>query len=134
MSKDKLSKIYINGTGLTESGKEISTKFFKTLAKDLDDYSNISFTREEAIKVNNHLSKLQTGSTAVVPLICGGREICPFADRCVFAQMDKCPTGLQCLLEVGMIKNWVFQYMKEYEVDPENFTEVGFCNELPRFW
>jgi len=130
MANDKLVKIHLDGTGITASGKKTSTKFFRALARDLDDYSDLSFTPEEAVRINNHLSKLSTGSTAVVPLICGGKEICPFSDRCVLAQMDKEPIARACLLEVNLYKQYVLEYMEDYQVDPDNFTELGFCSDL----
>jgi hypothetical protein len=129
-NRDKLTKVNINGTGTTESGKLVQTKFFRTLARDLDDYSDISFTKDEAVRINNHLSKLSTGSTAIVPLICGGKEVCPFSDRCLFADMDKLPIGRQCLIETNLLKHYTLGYMEDYEVDPDNFTELSYCAEL----
>ena len=67
---NKLATVNINGTGITKGGEEVRTKFFKTLAKDLDDYSDISFTREEAVRINNHISKLQTGSMSIPGQMC----------------------------------------------------------------
>lgn len=127
--KDKLVTVRLDGTGITKGGKEVRTKFFKILAQDLDDYSDISFTKNEAIRINNHLSKLSTGSTAMVPLICGG-SICPFAERCIFVEMGKPPIARACLLEVNMLKQYILEYMDDYEVDPDNFTELSYCNEL----
>jgi hypothetical protein len=127
---DKLVRVNIDGTGVTAGGDLVRTKFFKTLARDLDDYSDISFTKEEAVRINNHLSKLSTGSTAMVPLMCGGREICPFASRCPLVEMEKVPIGRQCILEVNMLKQYILEYMEDYNVDPDNFTELGFCTQL----
>ena len=127
---DKLVRVRADGTGITESGKERKTKFFEILSWDIDDYSDLgSFTPEEARRIHNHISKLQTGATAMVPLYCGG-DLCPFKTKCPFWQMGKAPVQRQCLLEVSMLKHWIYQYMEEYDVDPENFTELGYCNEL----
>jgi len=126
---DKLVAIKPNGMGITESGESKKTKFFKYLDYDFDDYSDITYTPQEALRIVNHINKLQTGSTAMVPLYCGGDK-CPFSDRCPFHQMGKSPLNRQCPLEVQMLKHWIYQYMEEYNVDPENFTEVGYCNEL----
>jgi len=126
---DKLVKIKPNGMGITESGENKKTKFFKYLDYDFDDYSDISYTPAEARRIANHINKLQTGSTAMVPLYCGG-NMCPFFDHCPLAKMNKLPLNRKCLLEVQMLKHWIYQYMQEYNVDPENFTEVGYCNEL----
>jgi hypothetical protein len=128
---DKLVKIRPDGTGVTLSGKEKKTRFFQYLDYDLDNYSDISFTLEEALRIHNHISKLQTGATAMVPLFCGGEERCPFKERCPFLLMGKIPpVGRQCLIELQLLKHWQYTYMEEYDVDPENFTEIHYCEEL----
>lgn len=128
---DKLIKIRPDGTGITLSGKERKTKFFQYLDYDLDDYSDLEFTVKEALTIHNHINKLQTGATAMVPLYCGGQERCPLSDRCPFLKENKTPPiGKQCLIELTLLKNWIYQYMQEYNVDPENFTEVSYCEQL----
>ncbi len=55
---------------------------------------------------------------------------CPFKERCPLYLMGKAPVLKMCLLETQVLKHYIYQYMYEYNVDPENFTEVGYCNEL----
>ena len=55
---------------------------------------------------------------------------CPFADRCPLQQINKAPIGKQCLIEVQLMKEWIMRYFEEFDVDPNNFTEVGYVNEL----
>jgi len=45
-------------------------------------------------------------------------------------QHGKAPVGRQCLLEVQLIKEWIIRYFEEFDIDPNNFTEVGYVNEL----
>lgn len=113
-----------------EGGKIARQDYFRFLKHNLDDYSKIAYTEEETFRIQAHLRKLSTGSSAMVPIFCGGRVACPFADRCPLVAMGKEPLGLQCILEVQLMNHWVMQYMDEYDVDPENFTEVSYCNEL----
>src|SRR5690606_36975517 len=35
-----------------------------------------------------------------------------------------------CLVETQLIKEFTIRYMEEYDIDPSNFTEVGYVNEL----
>jgi len=112
-----------------QKSKDKRLSFFKAVQYDLDDYSNIGFTEEQSKKMGQHLHKLTTGAVAIVPLICGG-DICPFSKRCPLHAMGKSPVNLACLLEVQMLKYWICQYLEEYQVNPDNFTEVGYCNEL----
>ena len=121
--------ISFGGLARTESGELTRSNYFQFLKHDLDDYTDIVFTPDEARKVSTHLLKLSTGSTAMTPMYCGG-DICPFKERCVFWQMKKAPVGKQCLIEVELMKQWVMDYMTEFDVDPNNFTEVAYVNEL----
>lgn len=120
----------LSGKRLTRDGKISKHHFFDCLKLDLDKYDDITFTPEEAKSVQLHLLHLQTGATAMVPLICGGRECCPLAATCPLVKIDKAPVGRQCSLEKSLINTWIIQYINEYEVDPNNFTEIGYVSEL----
>jgi hypothetical protein len=127
--RDKLVKVSLSGTAITESGQVTKSDFFNFIRQDLDDYSDIEFTPEEARRISNHLRKLSTGSTAMVPMYCAGQD-CPFADRCPLVEMNKAPVSRQCPIEIELLKDWIIKYFEEYDVDPNNFTEVGYINEL----
>jgi len=128
-NRGKKELVTFGGIARTESGNLTRSNYFRFLNHNLDDYTDIEFTPDEAKKVHTHLLKLSTGATAMTPMYCGG-EICPFKDRCVFYQMDKAPVGKQCLIEVELLRTWIVDYMEEFEVDPNNTTEVGYVNEL----
>jgi hypothetical protein len=124
MSKsDKLSTL------IHEGGEITREDYFKFLSHNLDDYSDLSFSPEETTKLQAHFRKLSTGSTATSPMRCLG-PACVFASQCVLQQMGKAPIAKLCLPEVQILNYWIMQYMNEYEVDPENFTEVSMCNEM----
>jgi hypothetical protein len=127
--KDPVEVVKFSGLARHESGKLTRHNYFKFLRNDLDDYTDLDFSPEEAQKVHMHLLKMSTGSAAMTPMYCGG-EICPFKRRCVFYEMGKAPLGRQCLVEVELMKQWVVDYMEEFDVDPQNFTEVAYANEL----
>lgn len=114
---------------LYQSGKIEKSEYFAYIKHHADDYSNISFTPEEASKFQKYLNKLSTGSYSMVPLTCAG-PFCIFAAKCPLQQMKKAPIGQSCIIEQNLINRYVMQYMTEYDVDPNNFTEVGYCNEL----
>lgn len=127
--EDKIVKVSFNGLALYESGKVEKSDYFDFIKHNLDDYSDITFTAEEASKFQKYLHKLSTGSYSMVPLVCAG-PACPFANRCPLQQMGKAPITKTCIIEEQLMNRWVMQYMTEYDVDPNNFTEVGYCNEL----
>lgn len=103
-------------------------KFYTALDHNFDDY-NLTYTDEEKKKINIHLSKLATGSSAMVPLYCGG-ERCPFNDRCPLYSMGKHPEGKQCPIENQLLREFTFRYMEEFDVDPSVWTEVMYAEEL----
>jgi len=113
---------------------EISEKltkktYLRFLKHDLDEYE-LQLTEKEALRIQKHLQKLSTGSFAMVPIFCGGTDFCPFAERCPLSQIGKSPVGKVCILESQLLKEWAIRYFEEYDVDPENFTEIGYVNEL----
>jgi hypothetical protein len=126
---DKQEIVTLKGLAITEDGKLTKSGYFEFLKVNLDDYSDLEFTPEEARKVSNHLRKLSTGSTAMTPMYCAG-PTCPFAERCPLQQINKAPIGKQCLPEVQLMKEWTIRYIEEYDIDPNNFTEVAYVNEL----
>lgn len=112
-----------------EDGLSDREKYFEYMKGRLEEYTTMSFTPEEKRKIDMHLRNLSTGASAMIPLFCAG-PTCPFANRCVYQQIDKAPIGKPCLVEIQLLQHWTIAYMEEYDVNPNSFTEVGYCNEL----
>lgn len=122
--KNELAKL------IKEENKEITrADYFKFLTHSLEDYSSLSFTEEEMSIVQKQLQRLSTGSSSTTPMLCTG-PACFAASYCELQKMGRAPIGRSCLIEVQLLNYWIMQYMNEYQVDPENFTEVSMCNEL----
>lgn len=127
--KDKIVAVTMNGLAKYESGKIEKSDYFSFIKHNLDDYSHVQFTPQEAAKLQNYMQKLSTGAYALAPMLCTG-PLCPMAHVCPLQQIGKAPIGKSCLIESQLINNFVIQYMQEYDVDPMNRTEVGYCNEM----
>lgn len=128
------------------AGNELSSTFpFGVLTKeafldemtvDLGNYSDLHFSDEEKLAITKHLKTLAHGATAVVPLECLGNGTrnqdngCPFRNECPLALMGKAPVGRPCLVELNLLQLWRLRFMENYQIDPNNFTEVGLANEL----
>lgn len=80
--KPKTEMVKLDGTFIKSDGTSHKSNFFKFLELQPDDYSDISFTPEEANRIRMHLSHLSTGASAAIPLTCGGAAVCPFASKC----------------------------------------------------
>ena len=138
----KTDLIKLDGTILKSDGTSIKSNYFKFLELLPDDYSDISYTPEEAVKIRAHMSNLSTGASAALPLICGGKAKCPFAERCPFCRIDierrkadpssklVTPIGRQCLVEINLMNEWTRLYVVEYEIDETCWTEVQMVREL----
>lgn len=126
----KKKLVRLDGLALTEEGKLTQTKFFNFLKINIDDYSDIALTNEQAQLVSRHLRYMSTGLNAVVPIYCGGKDKCPFADSCPFVKIDKIPLGRVCPVESSLIKLWTQAYVEEFKVDPSNFSELAMVQEL----
>ncbi len=120
--------VSVKGNALV-NGKLSKSNYFSFIKEDLDDYDDVYYTPEEAVRISKHMQKLSTGSTAMIPLRCGG-ELCPFKDYCILFDMGKVPIGKQCQIENTLLKQWTVNYLEEFDVNPENFTEITYVNEL----
>ena len=142
-NRTKKKLVTLKGLALTENNKVTRSKYFDFLNLSVSDYSDVVLTIEQAKSLHNHLRNLSTGTAVTAPMMCAGAS-CPFQDRCPLVQMrtdpdpdkrghpqhGKAPVGKPCILEVQLIKEWIMRYFEEYDVDPSNFTEVGYINEL----
>ncbi len=128
MKEDNTIAIRFSGTAINNAGEMTQHKYFEFLGTDLDDYSDLEFTPEEARRIKGHLSKMSTGSSAMVPMICS--PLCPFRERCDFFKMNRAPFGRQCLIETNLSREWTIAYFNDYKVDPNNFTEITMISEL----
>jgi hypothetical protein len=156
----KTALIKLNGTLVKKDGTTEPSNYFSYLDLNPDDYSDISFTPEEARKITLHLQHLSTGATAAIPIYCGGAAHCPFARGCPFILMDQqrkreyellkeqdqksdfpslidlqppkpvTPVGRRCLVEINLLNEWTRLYITEYDINPSNFTEFQMVREL----
>jgi len=119
------------GLAINEDGNVTESKMFHFLGLDSEEYGHILLTAEEARKVHYRLQGVKWGGAAAkVPVYCGGEKICPVAQECPFVEIAKIPVGRKCPIEVELMAFWTSRYMKEFEVDPENHSEVGMIMEL----
>ena len=128
-NREKKDMVTLGGTARTLSGKMTKSSYFRFLQHDLDSYEDIELDPSEARKIHTHLQKMSTGSTAMIPIYCAGSQ-CPFAHRCPLVEIGKAPLGKQCIIETQLIREWTLRYFEEYDIDPNNFTEVAYINEL----
>ena len=145
MSDDNLpvvTAIKLDGTLIKSDGTTSQSKYFNFLDKLPDDYSNLSYTPEEAERIQHHLQFLSTGSAAAVPLVCGGAVKCPWAEKCPLVTIDRerrkvnptapllTPFTKSCLIEINLLNEWTRLYIKEYDIVSDSFTELLMAREL----
>lgn len=124
--------IGLDGIKISEDGVMTKTRYFNTLEIDPEKYGDITFTEEEAIKISRSIRHLSTGVNAAVPLTCAGSQ-CPFEATCAYVEVGKAPIGRPCLVEGQLIVYWTQQFIEEFNVDINNFTEVQLVSELAEF-
>ena len=119
------------GIAITAEGQLIKSEMFKFLQLDPEEYGDIVLTAEDARRVHGRLIGVKWGGAAAkVPLYCGGEEICPFKDDCPFVEIGKVPVARKCPIEVELIAYWTAKYMDEFDVEPDNQSEVSMITEL----
>jgi hypothetical protein len=131
--KKTLSRVTKSTWNLLEQKSKTSVQ--QILESGADDYDSINLTEIEEANLVKILKKMSTGAATFSPMRCAGAA-CPFAQDCPLVQMKsltphgKAPVGKSCILEETMMKESIMNYLTEYEVDPNNFTELGICTEL----
>lgn len=126
----KKEKDVVDSSLVRQEGQKITREqYYAFMRKDITDYTDLVFSPAEIEKVTAFVQKLSTGAWSFLPMVCAGDK-CPAANRCPLQQIGKAPVGKSCLIETQLLNHWVAQYMEEYDVEPFNFTEVGYCNEL----
>ena len=129
--RTKKTHFSLCGLAINQEGKVTESRMFDFLHLDPEEYGHILLTAEEARKVHCRLQGVKWGGAAAkVPLYCGGEKICPFAQECAFVEIAKVPVGRKCPTEMELMAFWTASYMKEFEVDPENHSEVGMITEI----
>jgi len=112
-------------------GKLIKSDMFSFLQLDPELYGDIVLSAEDARRVHGRLIGVKWGGGAAkVPLMCGGTEICPFKDECPFMEIGKIPVARNCPIEVELLAYWTARYMDEFDIDPDNQSEVSMITEL----
>lgn len=83
-SSNNLPTDYITATGIMVSSKEImtNTNFLNKLDLSDNNYKDLTFTPEEAKRIQNEMARMTTGVISVTPLTCLGKN-CSFASTCV---------------------------------------------------
>ena len=104
-------------------------KFYDNLTVDKDRYDKFEVTPEQREEVLKTYRRYSTGLSATVPLYCSGIN-CPFADTCPYEQQGIAPEGEPCKVEYDMGIFYTRQFMEEFDVDPNNYTEVILISEL----
>lgn len=121
----------------SNSGEKTKEGLLHVLDNSFSDYSNIDLTPEESAKFSKTLKRLSTGASTFSVMNCRGAA-CQIASRCELAQMNKSPTNPHgkapvnspCILEATIMRDSMTSYFQEYQVNPENYTEVNMIAEL----
>ena len=103
-----LPTTYISANQLKLSAKELTHKvsYLDRLRQDDDRYDKLQISEEKAKKIRRGLTRLTTGTAAVVPLKCNGSE-CSFKATCL--------TGdTKILVKGGKYKE--LRYIQEYDL------------------
>lgn len=121
--------IRLDGVAIREDGKITRSQFFEFLDEVDQNRNDIVLTKEEALKLRNTYAGIRVGLNSVVPMICSGNK-CPFKSTCVFFEIGKHPLGKRCPVETEFLRDATVRLLNEFQVDPENYTELMLVQEL----
>ena len=102
---------------------------FESLRPDL--YYPESWSDEDKAVVAEMVRPQKTKTTmfASIPMRCEGQR-CRVADSCPLLKVNKAPVGMPCPIEMSMVQQFMFDYMAEMHVDPDNLVEVSIIRDI----
>lgn len=128
--KPKAEMIKLDGTQIDLHGNTTQSDFFNFLKLPGDHYVNLEkvMSTEQALAFRNHISRMKVGTSAMMPMLCGGLE-CP-VKQCPFHVGRNWPIAEQCPIESNLIAAWTKSYIEDIGVEPDNRTEMILVNKL----
>jgi hypothetical protein len=126
----KAALLKLDGTQVDKLGVVTETDFFSFLQLPAEHYANleIEMTPEQALKFRNHIIRMKVGTSAIIPMVCGGPR-CP-VKLCPFHETKTWPLASQCPLEATLITTWMKNYIDDLEIDIQSRTEMVLINKL----
>lgn len=96
-----------------------------------EQYLPDKYTPEQKNEIIKHTSKsrIKTSMFMSIPMHCKGPD-CSFADTCPLQQQNIAPVGNACSLELGMIANFMGDYIEELDINPDNLVELSQVRDL----
>jgi hypothetical protein len=126
----KAALLKLDGTQVDALGNVSKTDFFNFLELPRQQLAKLekTMTPEQALKFRNHIVRMKVGTSAAIPMLCGGKKCpnksCPFHDGQDYPISDPCP------VEANLISTWLQSYVEDLQVDVESRTEMVLVNKL----
>jgi len=124
---------------VTLAGPVDKSEFTKYLGLSMDNYE-LNMDKETATKYKRYIMSLKHGMHAAVPLTCVGGKKCPLGSRCPFTRHDDegmvdyddstYPLCRPCPVERDMVKLHMLDMVREYEVEPDDYTDIAIVSKL----
>jgi len=141
--EEKFALVKLTGVGITEAGEIREHSWFKGLKFNEAKYEDIVLTPGEAQRLKSAHGRMKTGAAASTPMLCYGKDICPVAETCPYAQLQQeldeqgeernvLPIGRPCPLEQDVLYTIVQRLAAQYGVgdSPEDYTDQRILLEL----
>jgi hypothetical protein len=126
----KAALLKLDGTQTDLLGNVTETDFFKFLKLPSEHFANLEkeMSPEQALKFRNHIIRMKVGTSAIIPMLCGGSR-CP-VKHCSFHAYKNWPISEPCPVEGNLVAVWTRNYVDDLEINPENRTELILVNQL----
>ena len=115
-----------------DSSKLVPDKYYRgDLFPQISSYlpDDMELTETEQTQLVKGIQRKLTGLSASVPIKCYG-DACPFAMECPLHKIGKAPEGHSCPVESMTIDLYTKRYIDEFDVEPDNFSEVNTMAQL----
>jgi len=126
----KAELLRLDGTQIDRQGVVSKTDYFNFLQLPEEHNAKLDkvMTPEQALKFRNHVVRMKVGTSAIIPMLCGGTK-CPMK-QCPFHSEKNWPLAEPCPIEMNLIVNWIQSYVEDLGVDPGSRTQMILVNKL----
>lgn len=114
---------------LEKSEKDVFLKEVESLRPDLFFPTSWDDDTRAAVLEEVRPEKVKTMMYAAIPMRCQAAK-CPYADTCPLQQKNIAPEGLPCPIELQIVKTFMEDYVREFQVNPNSLGEMSMIRDL----
>lgn len=114
---------------IEKRNKETFLKEFENMRPDLFFPEHWSSEEKDAVVELIRPQRTRSLMFSSIPMMCEGPK-CVFANTCPLLEQNLAPVGKPCPIEMSIVSQFMFEYMEQLDVHPDNLVEISMVRDL----